>query len=175
MTTGSRDIRSPENRKYTEWPETELEHLTIKRTLYTLIVYPEAHILVRFPLRLAVSEIQYEQGRQKSEMHRMTLNWAWQLNSQKYSIHIYLLGPNCRPFFSTISGFRDIWSPKIGNVPNDPKLNLNTLTVKTSLYILNTYPWRPYFGPVRSAINRFRGTTYVQSRRNRKCHDWPQT
>ena len=35
---------------------------------------PEAQILFRFVLRLAVSEIQHEQGRQKSEILRMTPN-----------------------------------------------------------------------------------------------------
>ena len=133
-----------ENRKCTEWPQTELEHLTVKRTLYTIILNPEAQtlvrftlrlavsdihhntrsvkigntpndpklnlhtqqakwpcihyiltpeaqILVRFTLRLAVSEIKHVQGRQKSEMHRMTPHWPWILNSQKYSIYnIYL-------------------------------------------------------------------------------------
>ncbi len=52
-----------ENRKCTEWPQTELEQLTVKSTLYTLLT-PEGQIMVRFALRLAVSEIQ---GRQKSK------------------------------------------------------------------------------------------------------------
>ncbi len=47
----------------------------------------EAQILVRFALRLAVTEIQNVQGQRKSEMHWMTPNWAWRLNSQKYSIY----------------------------------------------------------------------------------------
>ena len=33
---------------------------------------PEVQILVRFALRLDVSEIQHVQGRRKSEMHQMT-------------------------------------------------------------------------------------------------------
>ncbi len=44
----------------------------------------EVHIFVRFALRLAFSEIQ---GCQKSEMHWVTLNWTWTLNSQRYSIY----------------------------------------------------------------------------------------
>ncbi len=47
----------------------------------------EAQILVRFALRLAVSETQHVQDGQKSEMQRMTLNLTWALNSQKYSIY----------------------------------------------------------------------------------------
>ncbi len=57
-----------ENRKCTEWPQTELKHLTVKSTLYTLNT-TEAQTLVRFDLPLAVSEIE---GRQKSEMHQVT-------------------------------------------------------------------------------------------------------
>ncbi len=52
-----------ENRKCTEWLQTELEDLTVKSTLCTLILTPEAHILVRFALRLAISEMQHVQGR----------------------------------------------------------------------------------------------------------------
>ena len=36
--------------------ETEFEHLTVNGTLYTLNTYPETLILVRFSLRLAVSD-----------------------------------------------------------------------------------------------------------------------
>ena len=39
-----------QNRKGTERPQTEIEHLTVKSTLYTLThvtAYPEAQILVR--------------------------------------------------------------------------------------------------------------------------------
>ncbi len=39
-TTGYRDIRLVENRKWTEWPQTELEHLTVKSTLHMLSTYP---------------------------------------------------------------------------------------------------------------------------------------
>ncbi len=126
-----------ENRKCTEWPQTELKHLTVKITLHTLNTYPrgsnfgpfrstvsrfrdttctrwakignapndpklnlstwqskvlfihlilthEVQIFVRFALRLGVSKIQ---GRQKSEMHRVTPNWISTLYSQKYLIY----------------------------------------------------------------------------------------
>ncbi len=67
--------------------------ITVKSTLYTLNT-PEAQILVRFTVRLSVSEIQ---GCQISEMYRMAPNWTWTLNSQKYSIYTlntYRWGPN---------------------------------------------------------------------------------
>ncbi len=69
-------------------------------------------------------------------MHRMTPNWTWTLNNQKYSIYTNYF-PHFRPFHSTISRFQDttcIRSVKIGNAPNDPKLNLNTIQAKV-LYI----------------------------------------
>ena len=40
-------------------------------------------MLVRFTLRLAVSEIQDRQ----SEKHRMTTNWTWIRNRQKYPVY----------------------------------------------------------------------------------------
>ncbi len=75
-----------ENRKCTEWPQTEFEDLTVKNTLYALNTYPEAQILVNFALWLAISEIQHVHGRRKSQMHQMTPIWTWKLNRQKYSI-----------------------------------------------------------------------------------------
>ena len=39
-----------------------------------------------------------------------------------------------------------------------PRTELEQLTVKSILYTLNTYPWGPNFGPVRSTISRFRNT-----------------
>ncbi len=71
------------NRKCTQWFPTELEHLTFKSCCIHWILTPEAQFLVCFALQLhvALSEIQ---GNQKSEMHQMTPNWTWTLNSQKY-------------------------------------------------------------------------------------------
>ncbi len=75
-----------------------------------------AQILVRFALRLAVSETQHVQGGRKSEMHRMIPNWTWTLNSQKYSMYTKYLPwcPNFGPFRSTASGFRDTILYKVG-------------------------------------------------------------
>ena len=115
--TGFRDIRLRENRKCTEWPQTEVEHLTVKVLCIHIIISPEAQIVVRFALRLAVYEIQYVQ-----------LSLA-----------------------------------KIGIAPNNLNLNLKLLTVKGTLYTLNTYLWRPNFGPFCSTISRFRDTTPTRS------------
>ncbi len=97
----------------------------------------EAQILVRFALRLAVSEIQHVQGGQKSEMHRMSQTELEHLTvkSTPYTLNTYPSGPNFGPFRSTTSCFRDTKSSKIGNAPSDPKLNLEHLTVKGTLYM----------------------------------------
>ncbi len=87
----------------------------------------EAKILVRFALRLTVSEIQ---SRHKSEMHRMipTKNEDLTVKSTLYTLTMYPWCLHFGPFRSTTSRFRDRKSPKIGNAPNGPKLNLNTTT-----------------------------------------------
>ena len=98
------------------------EHLTVK-ILYMHILYlPQgAQTLVHFALRLAVSEI-HVQGGQKSEMHRMTPNWTWTLNSQKYSTGIHwILNPEAQ-ILVHFALFRDTkctrWA-NIGNALND--------------------------------------------------------
>ncbi len=64
-----------------------------------------------------------------------------------------------------ISRFRDTCTRpvKIGNALNDHKLNFEHLTVKSSLYTLNTYPRGPNFSPFRSTISRFQDKTCTRS------------
>ena len=77
-------------------------------------------------------------GRQKSEMHSMTqIELHATFNSQKYSIYILTPEAQILVCFARISSFWDTTctrSAKIGNAPNDPKLNLNTLQSKV-LYV----------------------------------------
>ncbi len=55
-----------------------------KYSIYTTYLFTaEAWILVRFALRVTGSRIQ---GRQKLEIHWITPNWIWTLNSQKYHV-----------------------------------------------------------------------------------------
>ncbi len=78
-------------------PKMNLSTLQSKVLYIHLVLTSEVQILVRFALWLAVSEIQHVQGQRKSEMHRMTPNWTWTLNSQKYSLYtIYLLTPGAQ-------------------------------------------------------------------------------
>ncbi len=98
---------------------------------------PEAKTLVRFALRLAISEIQHVQGQRKLEMHRMTPNATWTLNSQKYSIYTKYL-PLKSKFFSVLLLFSRFWDTyKVAEnrkCTQWPQTELEHLTVK-SLYI----------------------------------------
>ncbi len=47
-----------ENQKCTEWLQTDLEHLPVKSTLYTLNTYPWAQIFIHFAVQPATFEIQ---------------------------------------------------------------------------------------------------------------------
>ena len=62
---------------------------------------PDAQILVRFALWLAIPE---KQGGRKSEMHWVTPNWTW---ITLYTLHAYPRDPHFGPFRSTVSRFRD--------------------------------------------------------------------
>ncbi len=75
--------KASKNRKCSEWPQTKLEGKTVKPFYIHYILTTEVQIFICFTLRLAISEMQ---GRQKSEMYRVTPNWTWTLNSQKYRI-----------------------------------------------------------------------------------------
>ncbi len=70
------DIKVVENwksRKCTEWPQTDVEHVTIKvPCVHCVSTYPRGRILVHFAITPAIFEIQ---GCRKSEMHRMTSEW----------------------------------------------------------------------------------------------------
>ena len=100
-----------------------------KYSIYTELLTPEAQIvvLVRFALRLVVFEIHVEVGdNQKcsewpqSELEHLTVKRTL------YALDTYPWGPNFRLFCSMIRGFQDTMLPKMGNAPNDPKLNLHT-------------------------------------------------
>ena len=99
------------NRKCNDWPQINLQHLTVKSTLYTLKTYPR--------------------------------------------------GPNFHPFCSTTSRFWDTRLSKIRNAPSGAKLtDLEHLTVKSTLYTLNIYPWDTNFGPYHSTTSGFQGIAH---------------
>ena len=127
----------PENLTCIEWPQTELEHLAVKSTLYTYILTPS------FVLRLAVSEIQDNQNRKRTE-------WA-QTEAEHltvkiilYTLNIYLWGPTFGPFA--------IW-PEVFQIQCRRKLEMHrmtqnwTSTLNSQNYSLYTkhLPLRPNF------------------------------
>ncbi len=61
-------------------------------------------------------------------------------------LNTYSLGPNFHLFCSTTRRFRDKRLSIILNAPNDISLNLNTLTVKSTRYALNSCPRGLNFG-----------------------------
>ncbi len=104
------------------------------------ILTTEAHIVVRFALRLTVSEIKHVQCHQISEMHQMTSNCTWTVNSQKYSIYTAYLPP--RPTFSSIllydQPFPRYKVAKNRKCTECTQTELEHLIVKSILYTSNT-------------------------------------
>ena len=80
------------------------------------------------------------------------------VKSTLYTLNTYPWAPNFGPFRSTISRFQDAtWtrSAKIGNAPNDPKLNLNTWQSKEPCIHQILTPWGPNCGLFRSTTSGF--------------------
>ncbi len=66
-------VENRKNRKCTESPRTDLEHLTVKGTPYTLYKYPEGQIRRLFALRSTFSRnkvVERWQNRKCSERHK---------------------------------------------------------------------------------------------------------
>ena len=119
--------------------------------------------------------MQHVQSRWRSERHRMTPNWMWTLNSQStlYTLNTYRGGPNFGPFRSTVSRFLDttcIWLAKIGNAPNDPKVN----TWPSNVRCINQILTHEVQILVRFAL-RLAFFSEIHGRQKRQCTEWPQT
>ncbi len=97
------------------------------------MTYSRGQHFGRFTLRLGVPEIQDIQSRKCTEPQT-------ELEHLSYSVYTKDLPdmPKSGPFHSTTSSFQDTRSRKIGNAPNDPKLNLNTQQSKTALHWILT-------------------------------------
>ncbi len=76
-----------ENRKRIEWPQTELDHITVKRTLYTLNTYPWGPNFS--PFRSTISRFRDIWCTKWAKIGNAPNdpNWTWTLNSQKYPIY----------------------------------------------------------------------------------------
>ena len=80
----------------------------------------------------------------------MTSEWSWKLNYQKYPVYSGYCAPEVH-FLSvslydhTFSGYKVIENWKSTEWPQS---DIEHLTVKRSLYTLNTYLWGSRFTPV---------------------------
>ncbi len=96
---------------------------------------------------------------EKSEMHRMTSNWSWTLNSQNCPAYIKYLfrGPNfvLRPAAFKVQGW---CKSEIRKCTEWPETDPENLTVKSTWYTLSKYPRGPNVGPFALRPNPFRDT-----------------
>ncbi len=91
-----------ENSKCTELPQTDLTHLAV----YIQSTYFRGPNFGQFCSTTSRFE---KQGYRNWETHRITSNWPWTLDSQKYRIYLsaYPRGPNFGLFRSTSSHFQN--------------------------------------------------------------------
>ncbi len=101
----------------------------------------------------------------KLEVHWMTPNWTWILNSQKYSIYTKCL-PLRPKFLSvsfTISRFRDTTCTRLSKMTPNWTWMFDSQKYSTFVYTLNTYLWGPNFAPFHSTISHFQDTTCTRA------------
>ncbi len=110
----------------------------------------------------------------KMEMHRMTPNWPWTINSQKYSAGTKYL-PLRPKFWSILLYHHKKGRQKLEMHRKTTQTKLKHLnTVKSTLYTLNTYSWGSNFGPFRSTISRFRDTICTRSAKIGNAPNYPK-
>ena len=88
------------------------------------------------------------QSCRKPQMYRITSEWHWTLNCQKYPVYTEYLPLRPKYFHSlccTTSHFWDVRLQKFGKCTEWPQNDLKHLTVESTLYTLDTYPWGPNF------------------------------
>ncbi len=118
----------------------------------------EAERLVGFTLRTLIV---VTQGRQKSEMHRMTPSWTWILNSQKYFMYTTYLPQRPKVFcFAPRLVVSEIQGRLKFEMNGMISTSLEHLTVKSTLSSPNTSHGSPNFGPFRSTISGFEDTNH---------------
>ncbi len=94
----------------------------------------------------------------KLDMHWMTLDWPWNnIKNTLYTLNIYLLGQMFSQFRFTTSlflpekGCQHFGNTGWSQYHNDFKI----VTVKSTFYTLNTYPWVPNFRVFHCMTSRF--------------------
>ena len=150
-----------ENWKCTKLPQIELEHLTVKSILYTLNTYCWGPNFG--PFCSMVSRFRDTTCTRLVKMHQMTPHWTWTFNGQKYSIYTQHLSQ--RPKFWSVSLYGQPFPRynmyKVGENWKStewPQTEPGHITVRNTLYTLNTYPRGPFFCLFRSMTSHFRDT-----------------
>ena len=171
-------IENRKNQKCTAWPQSDPNHLMVKRTQYT-VIYPEDQILVHFTLWRAVFEIQGCRKSENLEMHRLTLDWPWILNGQKYLIYIVftLRRPKLCLFRYKTSLFRNKRWLKIGNIGNVPITWDLLWSLDSHKYHIHVYtksvPQMPKCECVFLSGQPFLRNKVDENQKYRKCIEWP--
>ncbi len=101
------------------------------------------------------------QGCGKSAMHRMTPQWPQTHNCRKYLVYTEYssMGPKFHSLLLYDQPFSRYNIVKNRKCIEWPQNDLNHLTVKSTLYTLNTHPRGPNFAPFRSRTSHFRSTS----------------
>ena len=83
--------------------------------------------------------------------------WTWTLNSQKYSTYRKYLTPEVQILirFALWLAVSEIQGRQNQKFTEWPQTELEHLTINTTLYTLNTYPWGPKFAPFCSTTSIF--------------------
>ncbi len=104
----------------------------------------------------------------------MTTNRTWTLNSQRYPVYVKYL-PHRPRVWSVLmydQRFRRYKVVKIVECTESPQTEFEHLTVKSTLYSLNTYSTGLQFGPFCCTSSCFRETRLSKIW---KCTEWQQT
>ena len=143
-----------------KWPPNDLEHHKVKNTPKNIYYYSRVPNFTAF--RSAAGHFQdifafvFHPPNLNTELEHLTVE------STLYTLNtIYPRGPNFGLFRSMTSRFRDTRSSKMGNAPNDPPTPLEHLTVKSTLFALNTYLWGPHFASFRSTSSGFQDIVII--------------
>ncbi len=110
----------PQNQKSTECSQTEIEHLTVKTTLYTPNAYHRGPNIGQF-----CSTTSSCQATRSSKNRKCT---EWRQTELEHlavkTLNIYIWRPNFGPFHSATSRFGESRFGEIRNTQNGLKLNL---------------------------------------------------
>ena len=115
----------------------------------------------------------------KSEMHQMTPEWSWTLNSQKYPVYMKYLPPRAKYWSILLYGqpfsrYKVAENRKFRKCTEWPQTDFEILTVISTSYTLSNYPRGPNLDPFCSMASHFQDIRFTKIDKNRKCTEWSQ-